>query len=170
VGTVAADFKPRDHDMEAAISLNLPLQSIEEVTFEFRDLAAAQTGHVDVVPLWAALVEVFLALHMHEVEFVNQSVPLQQSESAVDSHPIDLGINPAGAPQQLAGVKVLFGGLHYAENGAALASHAQPAGHEFSLQTSWNLGFRQWHGSGPYCNSGSNYSAGVSRKEMRIGC
>ena len=64
--------------MEAAVSLDLSFEAIEEVTLKFGDLSAAQTRHVDVVPLRAAFVEVFLALHVHEVEFVNQSVPLEQ--------------------------------------------------------------------------------------------
>jgi hypothetical protein len=78
---------------------------------------------------------------MHQVEFVNQSVPLQQSEGAINRDPVDLRIKPAGASQQLAGIEVLFGGFHDAKNGAALAGHAQAARHEFSLQTSRNLGF-----------------------------
>ena len=123
---VTTDLKPGDHDMEAAISLDLPLQSIKEITFEFRNLAAAQTRHVDVVPLRAAFVEMLLALHMHEVEFVNQSVTLEQSEGAVNRDPVNLRVQPASAPQQLAGIKVLFRGFHHAENGAALAGHAQP--------------------------------------------
>jgi hypothetical protein len=82
LGAVATDFQPGDYDMEAAVSLNLPLQAIKEITFEFRNLAAAQARHVDVVPLWAAFVEVLLALHVHQIEFVNQPVPLEQSEGA----------------------------------------------------------------------------------------
>jgi len=34
---------------------------------------------------------------------------------------------PAGAPQQLAGIEMLFGGFHHAEDGSALPRHAQPA-------------------------------------------
>src|SRR5258708_14335273 len=87
--TVTADFESGDDDVEAAISLNLPLQSIEKVTLKFSNLATAQTCHVDVVALRAALVEVFLALHMHQVRFVNQSVSLEQSQGAIHPDPVD---------------------------------------------------------------------------------
>src|ERR1700682_334086 len=99
------------------------------------------------VPPWPAFVEVFLALHMHQVEFVNQAVPFQKSKRAVDRDPVNLRVETAGTPQQLAGIEVLLGGFHHAEDGAALTRHAQSARHEFSLQTSRNLGFGQWHGS-----------------------
>ena len=39
--TVTPDFKSGDHDVKAAISLNLPFQAIKEVTFKFGNLAAA---------------------------------------------------------------------------------------------------------------------------------
>jgi hypothetical protein len=134
--------QPHYYDMEAAVSLNLPLQAIKEITFEFRNLAAAQARHVDVVPLGAAFVEVFLALHVHEIEFVNQPVSLEQSERAVNRDPVNLRVQPAGAPQQLAGIEVLLGGFHHTENGAALARHAQPPRHQFRLEASRDLGFR----------------------------
>ena len=33
---------------------------------------------MDVVALWAPLVKMLLALHVHQIEFINQSVPLEQ--------------------------------------------------------------------------------------------
>jgi hypothetical protein len=69
-------------------------------------------------------------------------VSLEQSQGAIHRDPVDLRIKPAGASQQLASIKVLFGGFDHAQNGAALASHAQAARHKFSLQTPRNLGFR----------------------------
>src|ERR1700680_1426047 len=77
LGAVTADFESRNHDMEAAIPLNLSLQPVEQVAFKFRNLAAAQARHVDVISLGTALVVVLLALHVHQIEFVNQAVPFQ---------------------------------------------------------------------------------------------
>jgi hypothetical protein len=146
LGTVAPDFQPGDDNVEAAIPLNLPLQTIKEIAFEFRNLAASQTSHVDVVPLRPTLVEVLLTLHVHEIEFVNQSVPLQKSQSAIDSDPVNLRIDPSRSSQQLTGVKVLLGSFHHTQNGPALARHAQPARHKFGLQTSRDLSFWKGHG------------------------
>jgi hypothetical protein len=140
--TITADFQPGDHNMEPAIALNLSLQAIEEVAFKFRNLAAAQTCHVDVIPLGTALVVVLLALHMHEVKFIDQTVPLQQAKRAIYGDPVDLRIEAASAPQQLAGIKVLFGGFDDAQDGAPLTGHAQSARHQLGLETSWNLGLR----------------------------
>ena len=53
---IAAHFKPAHHDVEAAIALNLPLQAVEEIALEFRNLAAAQARHMDVIALGPALV------------------------------------------------------------------------------------------------------------------
>ena len=85
------------------------------------------------VPLWAALIEMFLALHVHQVEFVNQSMPLQKSERAIDRDAVDLRVKPAGVPQQLTGIQMLFGRFHHAEDGSALTGHAQTARHQFRL-------------------------------------
>jgi len=150
--TVTADLKSGDDYVEAAIPLNLPLQTIEQVAFKFRNLATAETRHVNVVPLGTALVVVFLALHMHQIKFIDQAVPLEQAEGAVDGNAIDLGIEATRAAQQLAGVEVLLGSFDHAENGATLTGHAQSTRHQLGLQTSRNFGLWQWHGIDPYCN------------------
>lgn len=70
-GAVAANFQPADNDVEAALALDLALQPIEKIALELRNFPAAQAGHVDVIAMRTAFVEMLLALHMHEVEFVN---------------------------------------------------------------------------------------------------
>ena len=85
-----------------------PFEAVEEIAFEFRDLAAAQAGHVNVVALGATLVEMLLSLHVHEVEFVDQAVALEQAEGAVDGDAINQGVEFASLAQDLAGVEVLF--------------------------------------------------------------
>src|SRR5438477_12622732 len=71
LGAVAADLQSADNDVETALALNLAFEPVEEVAFELRNFATAQTGHVDVIAMRAAFVEMLLALHVHEVEFVN---------------------------------------------------------------------------------------------------
>jgi len=77
IPTVTTHFQAADNDVEAAIALDLTLEAVEEIAFKFHDLAATQASHVDVIALRAPLVEVLLALHVHQVEFVDKSMPLQ---------------------------------------------------------------------------------------------
>jgi hypothetical protein len=125
--------------------LNLPFEAVEKIAFEFSDLAATKAGHVDVVALRAAFVKMFLSLHVHEIEFVDQAVALQQSEGAIYGDAVDLGIELAGLAQDLAGIEMLFGGFDDAEDGATLMGHAQAARHQFSLEPSGSFGLRKWH-------------------------
>jgi len=129
LGAITTDFQPGNHDMELAIALDLSLQSVEEVTFEFSDFAASQTGHMDMISLWSAFVVMFFTLHVHEIEFIHQAMAFEQGQRAVNRDSVNLRIQPAGAAQELAGVEVLLGRFHNAEDGAALASHAQAARH-----------------------------------------
>src|ERR1700686_1590253 len=81
---VAANFQPRHHDPKAAVLLHLSFQFLKNVAYELHDLAATQAGHVDVIPIQLALVVVTLAVDVHQIEFVNETVPLQQLQRPVD--------------------------------------------------------------------------------------
>lgn len=131
--------------MELAVALDLSLEAVEEVALELRNLAAAEAGHVNVVALRAPLVVVLLALHMHEVEFVDQALALEQVNGAIDGDTIDLGVEFAGLAQNLAGIEMLLGGFHDGEDGTALAGHAEAARHEFRLQASGLFGLGERH-------------------------
>ena len=146
---VPSNFKAADHDGEAAIALNLALQPIEQVAFKFRDLATAQAGHVNVIPLRTALVIMLLALHVHEVKLVHQAVALEQIEGAVNRDPVDVFVELPRAPQDLTGVKMLLGGFHHAQDGAALPRHTQATRHQLGLQSSRRLGLRKRHNASP---------------------
>ena len=74
---VSADFQPADHDVKPAITLDLPFEPVEKVAFQFADFPAPQAGHVDVVTLRPALIVVFLALHVHQIKFIDQTVALE---------------------------------------------------------------------------------------------
>jgi len=138
--TVAADFQPADNYVETAFALDLPFESVEQVAFELRNFSAAQAGHVDVIAVRAAFVEMLLALHVHEIEFIDQSVALEQFECAIDSYAVDARIEFARVTKDLRRVQVLLGRLYHAENGPALVGQAQPAGRERSLEITWSFG------------------------------
>ena len=75
---IASDFQARNDDVEVAIALNLPLQAVEEVALEFRDLAATQASHMNVVALGPPLIKMLFALHVHEIKLIYQAMPLEQ--------------------------------------------------------------------------------------------
>ena len=93
---ISADFQSSDYDMKATIPLDLSFQTIKQITLELSNLAAAQTRHMDVVPLWTPLIVVLLALHMHQVEFVDQSMAFEQTQRAVHRYTIDLRVDATG--------------------------------------------------------------------------
>jgi hypothetical protein len=124
---VATDFKPGHDDVELAVTLNLAFQPIEKIALEFHDLATAQAGHVNVIALGSPLVEMLLSLHMHEIEFIHQAMPLEQFQSAVNGDPVHLRIDFARAPQNLTGIEMLFRSFDDAKDGTALVGHAKAA-------------------------------------------
>jgi hypothetical protein len=91
-GTVSTDFQSRYDNSEPAVFFHLPLQLFENVAYELHDLAAAQAGHVDMVAIQFALVVMTLAVDMHQVEFVDQALSLEQLQRSVNGAAIDTGI------------------------------------------------------------------------------
>src|SRR5215472_417350 len=118
VAAISANFETSDDDVKSAVALDLSLEAIEEIAFEFGDLATAKASHMDVIALGATFVVMFFALEVHEVELVDQAVALEEIESAIDGDAVDLGIQFAGFAEDLGGVEVLFGGLDDAQDGA----------------------------------------------------
>ena len=114
LGAVATDFQSADDDMKAAVALNLAFEAVEEVALELQDGATAQTGHVDVIALGAALVVMLLALHVHQVELVDEAVAFQKFEGAIYRDPINSRVEFASVSQDLRRVEMLLGGLDYA--------------------------------------------------------
>ena len=144
-GTISTNFKPGDDDVESAIALDLSLEAVEQIAFEFGDFPATETGHVDVIPLRATLIKMFFALQVHEIKFIDQALALEEVEGAVDRDAINLRIEFLGAAKNSGGVEVLLGGLDDAQDHFALAGHAKAAGHELGLETSGLLGLGKRH-------------------------
>jgi len=92
LSAIAADFEARYQNVEAAVSFYLPFDAIKQVTFEFLHGTASQTGHMHVVALRTAFVEVTVSLKVHQVQFIHQSLALQQRQSAIDGNAIDSGV------------------------------------------------------------------------------
>jgi hypothetical protein len=69
------------------------------------------------------------AVEVHQIELIDQSMPFQQGERPIDGHTINVGSDFAGTPENLRRIQVLLRSLYNAQDGAALAGHAQPARH-----------------------------------------
>ena len=65
------------------------LSATQNLAYKFGDLAAAQTGHVDVVAAQLALVVMTLAVDVHQIQLVDHALALQQVQGAVDGAAID---------------------------------------------------------------------------------
>jgi hypothetical protein len=93
-----------------------------------------------------ALVKVGLATDVHQVQLVNQTMPFQQTEGAIDSYPVNARVLLLGFAENLAGIQVLFCGFNDAKDCPPLARQSNATGCQFSQQVAWRLGFRQGHG------------------------
>ncbi len=89
-GAIAPDFHACDGNLESAFLLHLFLQAVKKSALKLRYSSTTQAGHVDMLARGLALVKMFLALQVHEIEFVNQAVPFQKTESSIDGDAIDL--------------------------------------------------------------------------------
>ncbi|HSS99262.1 MAG TPA: hypothetical protein VLK33_19640, partial [Terriglobales bacterium] len=57
IGAISTTLQAGNNDMELAVALNLPFQSIKEIALKFSNLSAPETCHVNVIALRTALVK-----------------------------------------------------------------------------------------------------------------
>ena len=145
LSAVAADFQSGNNNVEATVALDLSLEAVEEIAFKFQDFPTAEAGHVDVITLRAPFIKMLLPLHMHQVEFVYESVPLQQLERPIYSNAVDARIDLMGMPENLRCIQMLFRSLNHAKNSFALVGQSQATGCEGRLQSSGGFTFRKRH-------------------------
>src|SRR5438445_13300384 len=108
MGAVAADFHSSYNDVELALALDLAFKPIEQIALELHYFSAAQARHVQVVALWSALVIMLLPFEMHQVQFVYQTMALEQGQRPVHRHAIDMRIDLPRLAQDLASIHMLF--------------------------------------------------------------
>ena len=75
-----------------------------------------------------------VAVQVHQVELVDQALPLEQVQRAVDRAAIDGSIERPRLAQNLAGIEMLAGRLDDAQNRAALRGHADSTLGKLRLQ------------------------------------
>jgi hypothetical protein len=83
-----------------------------------------------------AFVEVTVAAKMKQIELVDQAVPFQQIDRAIDGDARDVGIDFLCALEDFARVEMAARGFHHLQEHAALAREPDPARAELALQTS----------------------------------
>src|SRR5205823_14686239 len=119
--------------------------TLEKAALELHDLATSQTRHVQMIALCAALVEMAVPPQVEQVQFVHEPVALQQRQSAINSYPVDAGIQFFCSPQDLASVQMLFCSLNDGENHSPLPGHSDASRRKLSLQMTRRLALRHGH-------------------------
>jgi hypothetical protein len=104
--------------------LDLGLELLEEAALDFAHFAATKTGDMNVISRPMAFIIVLITAKMKEVELVNQAVALEEVDGAIHRDPMNAGIDLVGAVENSAGIEVLFGIIHYLNDGATLARQA----------------------------------------------
>jgi hypothetical protein len=79
---------------------------------------------------------------MHQVEFVNQTLPLEQPQGSINRAPIHAGVQLLGLAQKLGCIQVFAGSFHHTQNGTPLLSHADSTLGEMGLQSARYFGLR----------------------------
>jgi hypothetical protein len=120
----AAHFGAGNGDFDVAVPRDLVLELFVKAGLEFANLAAAETGDVDVISRPMGFVIVTVATEMEKIEFVDEALALEKVDGAVDGNEMDVGIDLLGALEDLIDVEMLFGTVHDLEDDAALASKA----------------------------------------------
>src|SRR2546427_13130096 len=72
-------------------------------------------------------------------------MPFEQLQGAIHGHPINSRIDLARPAKKLAGIEMLLGGFHNAEDRAALAGHTQSARCKLGLQPTRLFSFPKRH-------------------------
>jgi hypothetical protein len=139
IATKPSHFGSRDGDLKIAVARNLPFQIFVEFTFKLTNPSAANTCHVDVVPRAVAFVEVAMAAQVKQVEFIDQAVLFEKFERAVNGNPGNIRIHLLRKFEDFAGVQVLSRAFHYLQHHPTLASQANTASAQLTLQTARRL-------------------------------
>ena len=120
----ATDFGAGDSDLHVEIAGDLFLELFVEPGFEFADLAAAETGDMDVVAGAVGFVVVAIAAKMEQIELVDEAFFFEEVDGAVDGDEVDGRVHFLSAREDLVDVEMLFGVVHNFEDDTALAGEA----------------------------------------------
>ena len=100
---------------------------------------------MDVITLGAPFVEVLLALHMHQIKFIDETMPFEEVKGAIDRNPINARVELSRLTKNLRRIQMLLCSFDDAQNCSALMRQPNAARGECGLQSSRSLGLRQGH-------------------------
>ncbi len=123
----AAHFGAGDGDPNVAIAGDLLLELFVEAGFEFADFAATETGDVDVISRAVSFVVMAVTAEMEKIKFVDEALPLEEVDGAVDGDEVDVMVDVLGPFEDLVDVEMLLGAVHDLEDDAALACEPDAA-------------------------------------------
>jgi len=89
-------------------------------------------------------------------------VAFQKAKGAIDGATVDAGVQFLCLAEDLAGIEMLAGRFHHAEDSAALLGHPDSAFGKLSLQAARHFGLRQWHKQEFQVASSRNQCATIS--------
>jgi hypothetical protein len=122
-----ADLRAADRNIDLAVAGDLLFEILVEFTLEFANLATPNTGDVDVVARPMTFIKMAVAAQVEQVQLVDQPLPFEQVDGAVNRHTRDVGIDFLGTFQNFVRVQVPASRLHYLKQNPALASETYPA-------------------------------------------
>jgi len=135
----ATDFRAGDRDFDVEIVGDLRLQILVKLRFKLADFSAANTGDVDVIARAVALVIVAMAAQMQEIEFIDQTVVLQQVHRAIHRDTRDIGIDPLRAFENLFRVHVARRAFEHFDEHHPLTRKTNAARFDLSSEVPWRL-------------------------------
>jgi hypothetical protein len=161
---VAADFRARRGDLDAAIFFDLLLQLLVEVRLELADGSAFQARDVDVVTGTMAFVEVLISAQVEQVELVDQAVALEQIDGPVDGHAVDARVELLRAIENGAGVEMALGVVHDLEKNLSLARQAHaPLGESLLEAAGAVMGVNSLAGGDSMCCGGHDMARAAAQ-------
>jgi hypothetical protein len=98
--------------VKPAIPFHLTFHPVEQIALELLYASAPQAGHVHMVALRTALIEVPISLNVQQIKLIDQSLSFEQIQGPVDGDSVDIGIDLGRLAQNLRGVQMLTGSLN----------------------------------------------------------
>src|SRR5262249_28059063 len=98
-----------------------------------------------VIALQLAFIIMALAIDVHQIKLVDQTLSLQQAKRSINRAAVNTWIKFLRLAKNLAGVEMFAGSFHHAENGSALLGHADTALGTVGLEPARHFGLGQRH-------------------------
>jgi hypothetical protein len=120
----SAEFEPRHLNVKSGLPGYFLFQLFERRTRVLQDRSALEAGQMAVVATGFGLVIMLLPFQVHQVQFVNQSLPFQQADGSVHGGTVDFRVLFPSKLEQLGGIQVTRGVLDEVDKQSSLGGDA----------------------------------------------